>query len=582
MVRVAVPPLLRGAAYTGGTASVRVIQGEGASASFVDAGKIQVSKLPRVRLPAGVATKSFVRLARGVLTDARDRIAGSAFDTPEYADTIASTLNFFDAVEASVDAATTARRATGTGATGKAATDASAFDVDLSAGLVKRLDAYFAGVLAAGARNTTDPTLKLAYESLADAMGLSPSAPYDAALAAAELEYRARVTESAAALADGLNSITAPLSTTTAVLGITGLATGNPVALAGAAKLAVVSDVITSGLILGLSLDAAHAALTGDQFQYDVYFTTAVNLAGEFATGKALGAVVKLAGGEATADLFGNLRDLAGAFGVQILTFQSLTQPALPADASITIGDAGSVEGNSGSRDLVFRVRLSAPSTKTVTVKCATADGSAAAGRDYVRLPTTTLTFAPGETERTVTVRVTGDRAREETETFLLKLSGASGAPVVRSQALGTIADDDWSVLTADSGSGDYLGTATGCGFTGTVYLDPAAEFTVTNDGTDVECTVYAPVYTPEFGGSSYEWSGTLTWNGDTLSGSLPRIDNPIRPPATVTITTAPDGRHLLTATLPFTFYVFATDGSCDGPLHTFNHQTTALEMQEP
>ena len=47
-----------------------------------------------------------------------------------------------------------------------------------------------------------------------------------------------------------------------------------------------------------------------------------------------------------------------------------------------------------------FTVSLSAASGQTVTVDYATADGTATAGADYTALPTTTLTFLPGETTK--------------------------------------------------------------------------------------------------------------------------------------------------------------------------------------
>ena len=576
MVRVAVPPLLKGAAFSGGKASVRVIQGSGAAATFTYAGTIQVGKLPRVKLPAGEATKSFIRLARGVLTDARDLIEGSAVDTPEHADTIESTLNLFDALEASVDAGVSSKRATV-----KAVIAASEFDVALSGATVRQMDTYAAGVVAAGARNAAEPETKLVYEALRDAMGLTPSDAYDPALRDAEAAYRDHVRLSAEALTDGLNTITAPLSTTTAVLGLTGLATGNPVVIVAAAKLAVCTDVLTGGLILGLGLDAAYAALSGDPFYAKVYLESALQLSGEFATGKALGRVVRLAKGEAAEELFGQVRDIAGAAGVEFLSFQSIVQPLLSSDATLTVGDAVVVEGNSGGRDLVFTVQLSSPSARTVSVKCATTDGTASAGRDYDRLDSTTLTFAPGDLQRTLAVRVSGDRAREDAESLFVKLSAASGAPVVRGLGTGSILDDDWSLLVAESGSGDFLGTATGCGLSASLYLDPSVEISVTNDGmSDPECTVSAPAYTPEYGANYYEWQGTLIWNGDALTGTLPRTSNPNRPPAEVTITFAPDGRYLLTASLPFTSFVFLTDGSCTGSLHTFTYGPEGVEME--
>ena len=57
-----------------------------------------------------------------------------------------------------------------------------------------------------------------------------------------------------------------------------------------------------------------------------------------------------------------------------------------------------------------------------MTVKYATADGTATAGSDY-NAASGTLTFAAGETSKTVTVAVRGDTLVEGAETFRVVLS---------------------------------------------------------------------------------------------------------------------------------------------------------------
>ncbi len=51
----------------------------------------------------------------------------------------------------------------------------------------------------------------------------------------------------------------------------------------------------------------------------------------------------------------------------------------------------------------MFTVTLDRPSTGTVTLNYATANGTATAGSDYVA-GSGTLTFAPGETSKTIHV----------------------------------------------------------------------------------------------------------------------------------------------------------------------------------
>ena len=90
------------------------------------------------------------------------------------------------------------------------------------------------------------------------------------------------------------------------------------------------------------------------------------------------------------------------------------------------------------------RVRLSAAYDQPVTVSFRTADGTATtADGDYVATAGT-LTFAPGETTKTITVEVKGDGKREPDEAFAVDLFGAgSNASIVDATGLGTIWNDD-------------------------------------------------------------------------------------------------------------------------------------------
>jgi hypothetical protein len=73
-----------------------------------------------------------------------------------------------------------------------------------------------------------------------------------------------------------------------------------------------------------------------------------------------------------------------------------------------------------------------------------TVNGTATTGdNDYVAR-TGTLTFAPGETTKTITIEVKGDSKREANETFFLDLFGlSSSALFTRNRGLGTILNDD-------------------------------------------------------------------------------------------------------------------------------------------
>jgi hypothetical protein len=124
------------------------------------------------------------------------------------------------------------------------------------------------------------------------------------------------------------------------------------------------------------------------------------------------------------------------------------------ASPAITITDAVVEEDNSGQTALVFTVTLSKASSKLVSVNYATADGTAEAGSDFAS-KAGTLTFAPGEKAKTITVLVNGDTDIEAHERFTVNLSGARNASIADAQGVGSIYNDDLLPGTAiDPGTG--------------------------------------------------------------------------------------------------------------------------------
>src|SRR5262249_11139656 len=110
----------------------------------------------------------------------------------------------------------------------------------------------------------------------------------------------------------------------------------------------------------------------------------------------------------------------------------------------ITIGDASVKEGNRGTTAVTFTVTLSAAYDQPMTVNFATLDGTATvADSDYVAT-SGTLTFAAGETSKSITVLVKGDKKKAANETFWVQLSGASSAALIDAPlGLGVILNDD-------------------------------------------------------------------------------------------------------------------------------------------
>ncbi|MDB6031447.1 MAG: N-acetylmuramoyl-L-alanine amidase, partial [Verrucomicrobiales bacterium] len=129
---------------------------------------------------------------------------------------------------------------------------------------------------------------------------------------------------------------------------------------------------------------------------------------------------------------------------------------------SITIGDATVTEGTGGFTSAFFNVSLSAPSGRPISVRYATANGSALAGRDYVAVAGA-LTFAPGVTSTNIRVSITGDTLSESNETFVVNLAAPVNANIARAQGVGTIIDNDPVVslsindVTVTEGNGAFV-----------------------------------------------------------------------------------------------------------------------------
>ena len=111
----------------------------------------------------------------------------------------------------------------------------------------------------------------------------------------------------------------------------------------------------------------------------------------------------------------------------------------------ISINNVTMREGNGKKTTLfAFTVTLSAASDQAVTMSFRTVDGTATtSNNDYVA-QTGTLTFAPGETTKTITIEVKGDNRKEGNETFYLDLfDNSSNSFFTKNRGLGTILNDD-------------------------------------------------------------------------------------------------------------------------------------------
>ena len=117
-------------------------------------------------------------------------------------------------------------------------------------------------------------------------------------------------------------------------------------------------------------------------------------------------------------------------------TFGSISvQPPKLSISDVTVREHGTRNVTAN-----FTVTLSTPSNVPVTVTYATANGTAVVNQDFTRA-TGTLTFAPGETSKTISVIVRKDAVRESNEHFLVRLTQPQNAVLERATGRGTIQD---------------------------------------------------------------------------------------------------------------------------------------------
>lgn len=109
-------------------------------------------------------------------------------------------------------------------------------------------------------------------------------------------------------------------------------------------------------------------------------------------------------------------------------------------------------EGDSGTKNLAFEVRLDHPSVQVITVDFATSNGTATAGNDYVAA-SGTVTFPAGTTSAPANITINGDTTVEPDETFTISFSNAINAnSIIFLNRTVTIANDD-ATLQLSNGS---------------------------------------------------------------------------------------------------------------------------------
>src|SRR5262245_9096147 len=199
-------------------------------------------------------------------------------------------------------------------------------------------------------------------------------------------------------------------------------------------------------------------------------------------------------------------------------TVEALEDRCVP--ASLSISDFAVMEGVAGTQNAALVVSLSEPSTKTVTVNYNTANGTALAGSDYDAV-SGKLTFARGETSKSILVPVHGDRLAENdwltteaSERFIVKLQKANGATIADGTGRVTIVDSSPRLSISSESALDPEGYSSTF-MTFTVSLSAEYDETVTVNFTTLAGSASAAA------GDYVATSGTLTFEPGELTKTI-------------------------------------------------------------
>jgi hypothetical protein len=119
----------------------------------------------------------------------------------------------------------------------------------------------------------------------------------------------------------------------------------------------------------------------------------------------------------------------------------------------LSVGDASTSEGQSGTKLLNFSVNLSRPAARSVSFDIFTDPGTASPGVDYSSNAAAGASIPAGQTSSTFAVTVKGDTEVEGNETFTVNLANALDASLGDRQGQGRINNDDLAQLSIQDAS---------------------------------------------------------------------------------------------------------------------------------
>ncbi len=178
----------------------------------------------------------------------------------------------------------------------------------------------------------------------------------------------------------------------------------------------------------------------------------------------------------------------------------------VPTRLSVVATDAVKAEGDSGTTAFTFQVQRTGGMAGSVSVNWAVGGSGGLDGADFGgTLPSGTVTFAEGETVKTITVLVSGDLSIEGDEGFTVTLSGATGgADLATRQAAGTILDNDPVNPTLVLPTGVAVLANTAAPIAGLSLLDAdSGTVTVTLTPANGSVTLTGPAMIESVGGST-------------------------------------------------------------------------------
>ena len=235
------------------------------------------------------------------------------------------------------------------------------------------------------------------------------------------------------------------------------------------------------------------------------------------------------------------------------------TEERVEGPPAISVSDATVQEAEGAT--LAFSVTLSHPSSRTVTVSYATADGTATAGSDYMA-SSGSLTFNAGDTSQTVEVTVLTNSDEEGQETLTLTLSNPSQATLGDGTGTGTIENGESSSRTQEDPPAE----------------DPPVVLLAASFG-NMPATHNGNAFTFDLAFSENVKAGYERIRDDAFTITEGEIINAQRHAQgsnqNWTITVKPDGNAAISITLPET-----TDCDADGAICTYDKR--ALSHSTP